>query len=59
MYCDSKESVNRSSARSATRVRRSALHRPDPRRPHPIYATVSEVSVHFAWYDRKPRWPSN
>jgi hypothetical protein len=54
MYCDSKQAINRSSARSAVRVRRSALHRPDPRRPKPIFSSVTSVTHYFASYG-KPR----
>ena len=54
MYCDSKHDVNRSSARSRVRVRRSALHRPDPRRPQPIFASATSVAHYFASYG-KPR----
>lgn len=55
MYCSSKRSVNRSSARSTIQVRRFALHRPDPRRPRLIYARVPEISFHFAPSEAKPR----
>ncbi len=58
MYCDSKQRGNRSSARGGARVRRSALHRPDPRRPLPIYARETDIFLPFARYDGKARSPS-
>ncbi len=54
MYCDSKHDVNRSSGRSRARVRRAAMHRPDPRRPQPIFASVMSIAHYFASYE-KPR----
>ena len=58
MYCDSKQRGNRSSARGAAQVRRSALHRPDPRRPLPIYARATDILLQFVRYDGKARSPS-
>lgn len=55
MFCDSKQYINRSSARGDAQVRRAALHRPDPRRPRPIYASTTDVLLQFVNYYGKVR----
>lgn len=55
MLCDSKHQIDRSSARGNGRVRRAALHRPDPRRPRPIYATTADVLLQFLEYHGRAR----